>query len=92
MADADYFHTSSKKLPIFSPLLQRSLRPPTQMILPLKTFLVKQNLWSWFLDTSFPSPQLAGLLNKATFHFPKNKNKQTIKQTKTPVLSIGFQT
>ena len=90
MADADYFHISSKKLPIFSPLLQRSLRPPTQMILPLKTFLVKQNLWSWFLDTSFPSPQLAGLLNKATFHFPKNK--QTIKQTKTPVSSIGFQT
>ena len=39
------------------------------MILPLKTFMVEQNLWSLFLDTSAPSPQVAGLLNKAGFPF-----------------------
>ena len=37
------------------------------MILPLKTFMVKQNLQSWFLDTSPPSPQVASLLNKQLF-------------------------
>ena len=31
--------------------------------------MVKQNLQSWFLDTSPPSPQVAGLLNKGTFSF-----------------------
>ena len=37
------------------------------MILPLKTFMVKQNLHSWFLDTSPPSPQVVSFLNKATY-------------------------
>ena len=45
---------------------------PTQIILPLKTFMVEQNLWSWFLDMSSPSFQVAGLLNKATLSFPTN--------------------
>ena len=36
------------------------------MILSLKTFMVDQNLWSWFLNTSPPSPQVTGLQNKAT--------------------------
>ena len=31
-----------------------------------KLFMVKQNTWSWFLDTSLPSPQVTGLLNKVT--------------------------
>ena len=39
------------------------------MILPLKTFMVKQNLQSWFLDMSPPSPQVADPLNKATLPF-----------------------
>ena len=34
-----------------------------------KTFMIKQNLWSWLLDRSLPSPQVAMLLNKATFPF-----------------------
>ena len=35
----------------------------------LETFMVEQNLQSWFLDMSPPSPEIAGLLNKATFPF-----------------------
>ena len=35
----------------------------------LKNVMVEQNLWSWFLDMSPPSPQVVGLLNKATFPF-----------------------
>ena len=31
--------------------------------------MVKQNLGSWFLDTSPISPHVAGLLNKAIFPF-----------------------
>ena len=31
--------------------------------------MVEQNLQSWFLDMSPPSPQVAGLLNKASFPF-----------------------
>ena len=43
--------------------------------------MAKQNLQSWFWDMSLPSPQVAGLLNKATFPFPTN----------TCLSSIGFQ-
>ena len=39
------------------------------LFLPLKTFIAKQNLQRWFLDMSLPSPQVAGLLNKASFSF-----------------------
>ena len=35
----------------------------------LKTIMIKQNLQSWFLDMSLPSPQVASLLNKAAFLF-----------------------
>lgn len=31
--------------------------------------MVEQNLQSWFLDTSLPSPHVANLLNKTTFLF-----------------------
>ena len=34
---------------------------------PFTTFIVEQNFWSWFLDMSPPSPQVASLQNKATF-------------------------
>ena len=37
------------------------------MTLPLKTFMVEQNLQSWFLDTSPPSPLISSLLNKAIY-------------------------
>ena len=39
------------------------------MIVPLKFFMVEQNLQSWFLNMSSPSPQVAGLLNKVAFLF-----------------------
>ena len=39
------------------------------MIPLLKTFMAKQNLHIWFVDMSPPSPQVAGLLNKAIFPF-----------------------
>ena len=42
--------------------------------LPLKTFMVKQNLWSWFLDVSPPSAPVAGLLNNANFPFQPTLN------------------
>ena len=35
----------------------------------LEMVMVEQNLQSWFLDTSPPSPEVAGPLNKATFLF-----------------------
>ena len=41
----------------------------TELNFPLKAFMVEQNLWNWFLDTSSPSPQVAGLLNKEIFPF-----------------------
>ena len=51
--------------------------PPPQMILPLKTFMVEQNLQSWLLDTSPPSPQFASLLNKAMgFKYGLSSHKQ----------------
>ena len=31
--------------------------------------MVEQNLWSWFLDMSLPSPQVVGLLNKESSPF-----------------------
>ena len=31
--------------------------------------MAEQNLQSWFWDMSLPSPQVAGLLNKAIFSF-----------------------
>ena len=31
--------------------------------------MVEQSLWSWFSDMSLLSPQVAGLLNKASFPF-----------------------
>ena len=52
--------------------------PTPQMILPLKTFMVKQNLGSWFLDMSPPSPQVAGLLNKANFPFQLTLGSQVL--------------
>ena len=46
--------------------LDDSLRlfPP---FFPLQTVMAEQNLWSWSLDMSPPSPQIAGLLIKAPF-------------------------
>lgn len=50
--------------------------PPISMIdwkyfpfFSLKTFMAKQNLQSWFWDMRPPYPQVARLLNKATFLF-----------------------
>lgn len=43
--------------------------PSPHLILPLKAFMVKQNLQSWFLYMSPPSPQVTSLLNKTTFPF-----------------------
>ena len=35
------------------------LSSPIFFFSPLKTVMAKQNLWSWSLDTSPPSPQIA---------------------------------
>lgn len=43
------------------------LGPTPQKTVPLKFFMVEQNLQSWFLNMSSPSLQVAGLLNKVTF-------------------------
>ena len=43
--------------------------------------MVKQNLWSWLLNRSLPSPQVAVLMNKATFLF----------LAALAFLSVGFQ-
>ena len=43
--------------------------PPPPIISPLKTSMIEQNLQSWFLDMSTPSPQVASLLKQATFPF-----------------------
>ena len=42
---------------------------PSHITLPLKTFIVKQNLQSWFLDTNLSSPQVVNLMNKAHSSF-----------------------
>ena len=52
-----------------SDLLREWLTVINFPFLPLKTFMVQQNLQSWFLDMSPPSPLVAGLLNKANFPF-----------------------
>ena len=36
---------------------------------PFKNFIFEENLHSWISSTSLPSPQVAGLLNKAIFPF-----------------------
>ena len=38
---------------------------------PFKIFIFEDNLHSWISSTSAPSPQVAGLLNTATFPFPQ---------------------
>ena len=38
-----------------------------QMILRLRTFMVKQNFQNWFLDTSPLSPQISSLLETFSF-------------------------
>ena len=46
--------------------LQR-FSPPPPPFFPLKTIVAEQNLWSWPLDMSPPSPQTAGFLTKESF-------------------------
>lgn len=41
--------------------------------LPFKIFMAKQNLWSWYWDTSLPFPQVAGLLNKGKLSFSNQR-------------------
>ena len=54
--------------------------PHLQMILPLKTFIIEQNLWSWILDTGPSFPQVASLLNKVTFAFIPTLKSRLFKQ------------
>ena len=67
--------TSHKK--VCTQLVVRKSLTPSQKtdcdylpyFIPLKPFVVPQNLQNWFFNTSPPSYQVSGHLNKATFPF-----------------------
>ena len=60
---------------------------------PLKTGTVEQNLWSWFVNMSPPSPQPASLLNKATFHsYPHASLECWLLSSENPNLSLVTRT
>ena len=67
----------------------KTLTPTPQMILHLKTFMVKQNPGCWFLDMSLPPPQVADLLNKIIFAFqPTLVSQVLIFKPKQPNLGL----
>lgn len=59
--------TNQKKVYIWWKIMETLTTPLPQMILRLRTFMVKQNFQNWFLDTNPLSPQIANLLGTFSF-------------------------
>ena len=59
--------TNQKKVYIWWKIMKTLTTLLPQMILRLRTFMVKQNFQNWFLDTSPLSPQISSLLETFSF-------------------------
>ena len=59
--------TNQKKVYMWWKIMKTLTTPLPQIILPLRTFMVKQNFQNWFLDMSPLSPQIASLLEIFSF-------------------------
>ena len=66
-------HGVAKSRTRLSDWIELNKWPTPPIIPPWKTFMIEQNLQSWFLGMSPPSPQVAGLLNYANNSIPTSR-------------------